>query len=110
MVEGVAHKGEGVKKDIKGMPPGEKRPAPPSREFRVRESQDNEKLILLQQVFQHGHNEVQNLQGKLNTCTIHKHLLSTHLNFLTIDWASRRHSLLQVLRYLSLILIINQDI
>ena len=49
---------------IKDTPPGEKRPVSPSREFRVRESQDTEQLILLQQVFQHGHNEVQNLKGK----------------------------------------------
>ena len=39
---------------------------------------------------------------RVNTWTIQKHLLSTHLNFLTIDWASRRHSLLQVLGYLPL--------
>ena len=64
MVEGVAHKGEDVTRDIKDMPPGEKRPAPPSRNFSVRESEDTEQLILLQQVFQHGHHEVQNLQGK----------------------------------------------
>ena len=110
MVEGVAIKGEIVKRDIKDMPPGRRGPSP-SREFRVRESQDTEQLILLQQVFQQGHNKVQNLQGKyMKNTEKQKHLLSTHMNFLTIDWASRRHSLLQVLGYLSLILIINHDI
>ena len=75
---GVAIKGEIVKRDIKDMPPGRRGPSP-SREFRVRESQDTEQLILLEQVFQQGHNKVKKLQGKYmkktETPFIHSHEL-----------------------------------